>query len=384
MIKYGDKRGVDKTPQTWLADVAEKLGYRLESRPGWGPFQRTEAYTVHLDIDRLDDAYVNQLLQFFGNEDHVRLTHGALAEQFPDVLVTTSATYERAVGEQKLRFVDVERTHEEHSAGDDKADRLVAVVTDAKARVEETRRILAKLAGDNEALVRQLLAAGTADLADGLATLQKVFSLVSVRLASSPLTISTMPRTTTIGSPKIQGTSHTQWNKKPWILDNSQESQQKWRAWLGGQTDFGAPVAMRLDAAQVVSYHYQNELVHTLVHEVSHAAAATADFGYLDEDKYAKVALPERVGNADTVAQIVVKLTTSTVREAERAAAQPIETVVALILQLAGEIKDDNTLRIRIERTLKDNGQDWDTVEEHADFKKATKAVQLRIGVLML
>jgi hypothetical protein len=224
-----------------------------------------------------------------------------------------------------------------------------------------------------------------------LKILNNIFQLIENRLSQQELIISTMRRNTTIGERQTLGVSSPA-NKEEGIKKREDVLSDKWLGAINEQKDFGGTVAMRLEASYMVTNTYDETLLHTLIHELSHATAATHDFAYIHEAAYDKLDWVERLGNADTIALIAMELVKATASpttypannmsqssssdeqtEKKEAEAKSLTlndkaSIKQSILTLSAKIKQDDILKLEITNLLKGYQITWEAIEDQFSF----------------
>lgn len=228
-----------------------------------------------------------------------------------------------------------------------------------------------------ERTLRELLGTSSEQLGQCIGILHRIFSLMQKRLSQRVLEISTMSRSTTKGAPGTKGLSGPV-NDSDWKIQGKNLA--PWLTWLETDQEFGGTLAMRLDANQIVHEDYHRGLVHTFIHELSHAAASTSDFAYLHErDEYGKLTDLHRLANADTIALIAQELTKppapSVSKDPGENQNQPKlsqQDVKRLIIAAAGKYKDDNALQVKIYELLDAAGYEWSDFAQEPEFDPDT------------
>jgi hypothetical protein len=406
-VAFGDAHGVDKSGASeWLSAFHKDKGYRMESRQGYHPFRTDTARTIHIDVDNTTKEYFDEVDKLVEHPDNHKLPLSELQVLAPNVLITETKQYEFRGGDQNVLFTDMDQTLEEQGMSGPKVDKLKKVVQESKHVIRSVLGTLESLMSsgeeseettESEKLKQTLLAllgATPEELASCVGVLHQIFSLMQQRLSQEVLEISTMNRNKTIGSPTTMGESgppqHGDWK----LPDNDVKP---WLSWLETGQEFGGSLRMRLDAKQIIYTEYHQGLVHTFLHELSHAAASTRDFAYLHDDEYGKLDCLHRLANADTIALIAQELTRQLApsgdksesgekeekKESEPRTTLSREVVKAKILEAADRIQGEGPLAVAIHQLLKENGFQWSELEDEPEFKFETE-VGNRIQMAML
>ncbi|MBL0388592.1 hypothetical protein JJB07_18465 [Tumebacillus sp. ITR2] len=300
----------------WDEEYEKVNGHSVSKTPGYVKLFDTKVITFHVNVEDTSEQYLKKVREFMlaVRDGLLEQPYEAVIGHFPELILTRTASSVIATTEEgpTVRLNELQTDPEDQKLSGARKAKLATLVPDAKSK-------LTALVGSLETLMkaRTIENAGTtvlynalkriikmedknADAALGI--LHSILSLMLGRLNQPTLEVSTMNRSERMTEPTTLGKSGPKSIRDNWELEGSKF--EPWLKWLTENRDFGGDIRLRMEAAQLEESQSSN-LLHTFIHELSHATASTRDFAYESEVGYFHLDWLENLGNADTIANVV-------------------------------------------------------------------------------